>query len=148
MVRSTNKAEQLQWLIGAAIFLGALLSFLPFGAGAAGEQPLKVEFSHGSGVNPRHFERWECKLDSRSMKTETAEELVKLVNSTNIMSSKDSDYQTTEGGPFFSLEIETKQQKRKFNWSYEHAPASIQPLVKFLLQQSKKSVFEMGKQVQ
>lgn len=148
MDRHINKAENLQWLVGAAILLGALLSFLPLGVGAAVEQPIKIEFAHGSGVNPRHFEKWECKLDTRSMKAEDAEKLVKLVGSSNILSTKDSDYQSTEGGPFSSIEIETSKQKRKFSWSYEHAPNSIQPLLRYLMERSKKSVYEMGKQVQ
>lgn len=148
MDRHINKAESLQWLVGAAIFIAALLSFLPIDAGAAEEQAVTIEFSHGSGVNPRHFERWECKLNTRSMKAEEAAKLLKLVNSSSILSTKDSEYQITEGGPFSSIEIETPKQKRKFNWSYEHAPGSIQPLVRYLMENSKKSVYEMGKQVQ
>lgn len=148
MDRRINKAENIQWIVGAAILIGAILSFLPIGAGAAVEQPLKIEFTHGSGVNPRHLERLECKLDTRSMKSDEAEKLLKLVESSNILSSKDSDYQTTEGGPFSSIEIWTPKLKRKFNWSYEHAPASIQPLVRFLTEHSTKTVYEMGKQVQ
>lgn len=148
MARPTKPAEHLQWIVGAAILIGAVLSFLPIAAGATDETPLKIEFSHGSGVNPRHFERWECKLDTRSMKAEDASKLFKLVNSSNILASKDSEYSTTEGGPFYVIEIEKAQQKRKFNWSYEHAPGSIQPLVRFLIEHSKKSVYENGKQVQ
>lgn len=147
MDRGINTKEHLQWLVGAAILLGAVLSFLPIGAGAADEQPLKVEFSHGSGVNPRHFERWQCKLDTRSMKPEDAAQLIKQVNASNILASNDSQYETTEGGPFYTIEIERANQKRKFNWSYEHAPGSIQPLVKYLMAHSKKTVYEMGKQV-
>lgn len=148
MVRRISNAEHLQWIIGAAILIGALLSFLPTGAGAAVQQTIKIEFAHGSGVNPRHFERLECKLDTRSMKADEAEKLIKLVESSNILSSKDSDFQTTEGGPFSSIEIWTPTVNRKFNWSYEHAPAGIRPLVRFLSEHSTKSVYEMGKQVQ
>ncbi len=147
MAKGIKTKEHLQWLVGAAILLGAVLSFLPISAGAADEQPLKIEFSHGSGVNPRHFEKWECKLDTRSMKVEDASQLIKLVNSSNILASNDSLYGTTEGGPFYTIEIEQANKRRKFNWSYEHAPGSIQPLVKYLMEHSKKSVYEMGKQV-
>lgn len=147
MARSIETAEHLQWIVGAAILVGAILSFLPPGAGATDEQPLKVEFSHGSGVNPRHFERWECKLDTRSMKAEDASQLTKLVDASNILNSKDSQYSITEGGPFYAIEIERAKQKRKFNWSYEHAPGSIQPLVRYLKEHSKKTVYEMGKEV-
>lgn len=148
MARHINRKENLQWLVGAAIFLGALLSFLPIGVGAAEEGPLKIEFAHGSGVNYRHFERWDCKLDTRSMKADEAGKLLKLVGSSNILATKDSEYQITEGGPFSSIEIETPKQKRKFSWSYEHAPESIQSLVKYLMDNSKRSVYEMGKQIQ
>lgn len=142
-----ERANSLQWLVGAAILIGALLSFLPTGAGAADEQPVKVKYAHGSGVNPRHFERWECTLDSRSMKADEGANLRDLVNSTKILSTKDSEYETTEGGPFYSIEIEKAQQKRKFNWSYQHAPAAIQPLVRFLEDHSQKTVYENGKEV-
>lgn len=147
MARPIKPEEHLQWIVGAAILVGALLSFLPSGAGAIDEQPLKIEFTHGSSVNPRHFERWQCKLDTRSMKAEEVSQLTKLVNTSNILNSKDSEYSSTEGGPFFTIEIEKAKQKRKFNWSYEHAPGSIQPLVRFLKEHSKKTVFEMGKEV-
>jgi hypothetical protein len=143
----TEGAHSLQWLVGAAILLGALLSFLPLGAGAADEQPVKVKYAHGSGVNPRHFERWECTLDTRSMKTDDAAKLSSLINSTKILSTKDSEYETTDGGPFYLIEIEKAQQKRTFNWSYQHSPAAIQPLVRFLEDHSKKTVYENGKEV-
>ena len=142
-----EKVNSLQWLVGAAILIGALLSFLPLSAGAADEQPVKVKYAHGSGVNPRHFERWECALDTRSMKADEAAKLRDLVNSTKILSTKDSDYESTEGGPFYSIEIEKAQQKRKFNWSYQHAPAGIQPLVRFLEDHSQKTAYENGKEV-
>lgn len=142
-----ERANSLQWLVGAAILIGALLSFLPLSAGAADEQPVKVKYAHGSGVNPRHFERWECTLDSRSMKADEGAKLRDLVSSTKILSTKDSEYETTEGGPFYSIEIEKAQHKRKFNWSYQHAPAAIQPLVRFLEDHSQKTVYENGKEV-
>lgn len=158
MARHNHKAERLresnQWIVAAATFLGAALSFLPFGAGAADDQslkeiqPLKIEYSHGSGVNPRHFERWECKLDTRSMKTDEAAKLAALVKSTSILSTRENEYSTTEGGPFYSINIEAPKAKRKFSWSYEHAPGSIRPLVKFLEEHSKRSIYENGKQVQ
>lgn len=81
------------------------------------------------------------------MKGEDASQLIKLVNSSNILASKDSEYTSTEGGPFYTLEIERANQKRKFNWSYEHAPGGIQPLIKYLIEHSKKTVYEMGKEV-
>ena len=146
MARNTSNAGRLrdanQWIIGAAIFLGAVLSFLPFGAGAADDvslkelQPLKIEYAHGSGVNPRHFERWQCKLDTRMMKADDAAKLVGLVKSTNILGTKDSEYSSTEGGPFYSIDIETPNGKRKLSWSYDHAPGSIRPLVKYLEEHS------------
>ncbi len=150
MARQIHRKETLHWLVGAAIFLGALLSFISFdaaGAGAADEQSIKIEFSHGSGVNPRHFERFDCRINTGTMKADEAANLTKLVNSSNILSSKDSEYSITEGGPFYTLEIERAGQKRKFNWSYEHAPGSIQPLVRFLIEHSEKKVFEMGKEI-
>lgn len=147
MTRKGKKSEQIQWIVGAAIFAGALLSGLPLGAGASDELPLKITYSHGSGVNPRHMERSECKLDTRSMKSEEAAKLLKLVNSSNIMATTERDYQQTEGGPFYMLEIEAPKQKRKFEWSYTHAPSSIQPLVRYLEDNSKKTVYENGKEL-
>lgn len=151
--KASRYAESLQWIVGAAIFLGLLISFVPLKAGAeeklhlATQQPIKIEFSHGSGVNPRHFERWDCKLDTKAMKPDDAVQLSKLVESSSIMTSKDSDYSTTEGGPFYSLEIRKGKEARKFSWSYEHCPGSIQPLIRFLIDHSQKKVFEMGKEV-
>lgn len=157
MARHNHRADRLresnQWIVGAAIFLGALLSFLPFGAGAADNQtlkdiqPLKIEYLHGSSVNPRHFERWDCKLDTRTMKADEAAKLAGLVKSTNILGTRDNEYLTTEGGPFYSIDIEAPQAKRKFSWSYEHAPDSIRPLVKFLEEHSKQTIYENGKQI-
>jgi len=147
MGKGIKRKESLQWLVGAAILLGALLSFLPNSAGAATEQPVKIKYTHGSGVNPRHFERWQCALDTRTMKADEAEKLSRLIDKTKILSSKDSDFQTTDGGPFYVLEIEKAQQKRTFNWSYNHAPAEIQPLVTFLEVRSQKTVYKDGKEV-
>lgn len=158
MDRHSNKTDKLResnlCSVGAAIFLSAALSFLLFNASAADDQslkelqPLKIEYSHGSGVNPRHFELWECKIDTRSMKADEAAQLAGLIKSTNILSTKDSEYSTTEGGPFYSINIEAPKAKREFSWSYEHAPGGIRPLVKYLEEHSKKSVYENGKQIQ
>lgn len=142
-----RRANSLGWIVGAAVLIGALLSFLPLSAGAADEQPIKIKYAHGSGVNPRHFERWECTLDTRSMNADEAAKLVGLINSTKILSTKDNEYETTEGGPFYSIEVEKAQQKRCFHWSYQHAPSAIQPLVRFLEVHSKKTVYENGKEM-
>ena len=114
---------------------------------AADNRPLTVHFVYGSGTNYRHIERLECSLDSTKMPAGDAEKLSKLVNASCIFESADKDYQVTDGGPFYSVEIKQGDRSRKVSWSYELAPKRVWPLVKYLEKRSAKSVFEQGKKI-
>ncbi|MBC7996310.1 MAG: hypothetical protein IAF58_00090 [Leptolyngbya sp.] len=144
-----NRTSGLGWVVGTAIFLGALISFvMPQNvAFASSAQEITIHFVHGSGVNPRHFERMACQLSTKTMTPVEAKQLRTLLDSTAIMNCADNDFSTTEGGPFNSLEISADADKKNFQWSYDKAPGKIQPLVRFLEERCEKTVYENGQQV-
>lgn len=144
-----NRTGSLGWVVGSAILLGALISIvMPQNiAFASSAQEINIHFVHGSGVNPRHFERMECQLSTKKMTQVEAKQLRALIAETNIMGCADKDFSTTEGGPFNTLEISADSDKKKFQWSYDKAPGKIQPLVRFLEERSEKTVYENGQQV-